>query len=46
VKITFEIPKHRWEDNIKMCLNDIDSEGIGLDTSASGQYPLAVLWLR
>jgi hypothetical protein len=29
VKITFEISKHRWEDNIKMCLNDMDSGDMG-----------------
>jgi hypothetical protein len=27
--MTFEISKHRWEDNIKMCLSDIDSEDTG-----------------
>jgi hypothetical protein len=29
VKITFELSKHRWDDNIKMCLNDMDSEAMG-----------------
>lgn len=29
VKITFELSKHRWDNNIKMCLNDMDSEAMG-----------------
>jgi len=29
VMIAFEISKHRWDDNIKMCLNDMDSEVMG-----------------
>ena len=29
VKITFEISKHGLDDNIKMCLNDMDSEDMG-----------------
>jgi hypothetical protein len=34
-------PRHRWEDNIRMDLMEIGWERCGLDSSGSGQEPMA-----
>jgi hypothetical protein len=34
-------PRHRWEDGIRMDLREIDLGGRGLDSTGSGQGPVA-----
>jgi hypothetical protein len=34
-------PRHRWEDNIKMDLREIGTDGGELDSAGSGQDPVA-----
>jgi hypothetical protein len=34
-------PRRRWEDGIRMYLREIDLEGCGLDSTGSGQGPVA-----
>jgi hypothetical protein len=34
-------PRRRWEDGIGMDLREIDLEGCGLDSTVSGQGPVA-----
>ena len=40
VKITFEISKHSWKDNIQMCLHYMDSE----DMSWTQVFQDKILW--
>jgi hypothetical protein len=35
-------PRHRWEDGIRMDLREIGLWGCGLDSTGSGQEPVAV----
>jgi hypothetical protein len=34
-------PRHRWEDGIRMDLRESGLEGCGLDSTSSGQGPVA-----